>query len=72
MPNWINARYSFILCFVLLVLAYKALGNLKSANEKVILCIAAFIIFFAAVAEKFELEAYINSEKNLMIILNQI
>ena len=68
MPNWINARYSFILCFVLLVLAYKALGNLKSANEKVILCIAAFIIFFAAVAEKFELEAYINSEKKLLLL----
>ena len=68
MPNWINARYSFILCFVLLVLAYKALGNLKSANEKVILCIAAFIIFFAAIAEKFELESYINSEKKLLIL----
>ena len=68
MPNWINARYSFILCFVLLVLAYKALGNLKSANEKVILCIAAFIIFFAAVAEKFELEAYINSDKKLLLL----
>ena len=68
MPNWINARYSFILCFVLLVLAYKALGNLKSANEKVILCIAAFIIFFAAIAEKFEFESYINSEKKLLIL----
>lgn len=67
-PNWLNARYSFILCFLLLVLAYKAMGNLKSANEKVILCIAGFIIFFAAVAEKFELESYINSEKKLLLL----
>ena len=66
MPNWLNSRYSFILCFVLLVLAYKAFGNLKTVGEKFILGTAAFIIIFAAIAEKFEMESFITSDKKLL------
>jgi uncharacterized membrane protein YfhO len=55
-PNWLNARYSFIFCFVLLVVAYKAFGNIRTTSEKFILGTAAFIILFVAVAEKFEME----------------
>lgn len=66
MPNWLNGRYSFIFCFVLLVLAFKGLGNLRSAGEKFILGICAFIVLFVATAQKFELESYINSDKKLL------
>lgn len=66
MPNWLNTRYSFIFCFLLLVVAYKAFCNLSSVSERVILCIGAFIILFVAVAEKFEIESFINSEKKLL------
>ena len=44
MPNWLNSRYSFILCFVLLVIAYKAFGNIKEISEKFILGTAAFLL----------------------------
>ncbi|MBE6534859.1 MAG: hypothetical protein E7678_07865, partial [Ruminococcaceae bacterium] len=66
MPNWLNARYSFILCFILLVLAYKAFGNIKNVSEKFILGVCAFLVLFIAVAEKFEMESFINSEKKLL------
>lgn len=66
MPNWLNSRYSFLFIFILLILAYKAFGNLSSIGEKAILCITAFIVFFAAVAEKFELESYLPSDKKLL------
>ncbi|MBO7303140.1 MAG: YfhO family protein, partial [Clostridia bacterium] len=66
MPNWLNARYSFILCFVLLVIAYKAFGNLRETSEKFLLGTAAFIILFVAVAEKFQMESYLSSNKKLL------
>ncbi|MBP3370016.1 MAG: YfhO family protein [Clostridia bacterium] len=65
-PNWLNGRYSFLLCFVLLMLAYKAFGNLRQAGEKFLLVICALIVLFIAVAEKFELKSYINSDKKLL------
>lgn len=67
MPNWLNSRYSFLLVFVLLVIAYKAFGNLKSVGERVILAAAAFIVMFAAIAEKFEMESFIASNEKLPV-----
>ncbi len=67
-PNWLNGRYSFLFCFFVLVLAYKGFGNMRRVGEKFLLGIAAIIIFFVAVAEKFELEAYINSKDKLLTL----
>ena len=33
-PNWLNYRYSFMLCFFLLVLAYRAFGDLRRVSKK--------------------------------------
>lgn len=65
-PNWMNYRYSFMLCFFLLVLAYKGFGNLKSVGEKFILGISAFIILFVTVCDKLEFKSYIESKKSLL------
>lgn len=65
-PNWLNARYSFLFSFLLLIIAYKALGNLREVTEKVLLAICAFIILFIAVAQKYEFESYINSDSKLL------
>lgn len=65
-PNWLNGRYSFLFCFVLLVLAYKGFNNLKKVGDKAILAIGAFIVLFIAVAEKFELVSFINSKEQLL------
>ena len=66
MPNWLNARYSFMLCFVLLVIAYKAFGNMQRISEKFILGTAAFLVLFVAVAEKFEMPSFLTSDEKLL------
>ena len=68
MPNWLNTRYSFIFCFLILVIAYKAFCNLSSVSEKVILGISAFIVLFVAVAEKFEMDSFITSDNKLLTL----
>ncbi len=67
-PNWLNARYSFLLCFFLLVLAYKGFGNLRRVSEKTLLAISAFIVLFVAVCEKHTFEIYVESEEKLLTI----
>ena len=61
-PNWLNYRYSFMLCFFLLVLAYKGFGHLRTVGEKFILGISAFIILFVTVCDKLEFASYIESK----------
>ena len=66
-PNWLNHRYSFMLCFFLLVLAYKGMSALRSVSEKFILGICSFIILFVAIAEKQELDTYLVSDKKALL-----
>jgi len=66
LPNWLNYRYSFMLCFFLLVLAYKGFGNLRSVSEKFILGICAFIILFVTVCDKLKFESYVESNEALL------
>ena len=68
LPNWLNSRYSFLLIFVLLIIAYKAYGNLKSVGERVILAAAAIIIMFAAIAQKFEMDSFITTDGKLPVL----
>lgn len=42
-PNWLNYRYSFMLCFFLLVLACQAFSELDSVSSKSLLAISAGI-----------------------------
>lgn len=42
-PNWLNYRYSFMLCFFLLVLACRAFSEIQSVSSKAILAISAGI-----------------------------
>ncbi|MBQ8848827.1 MAG: YfhO family protein [Clostridia bacterium] len=65
-PNWLNYRYSFMLSFFLLVLAYKGFGNLRSVSEKFILGISAFIILFVTVCNKLEFETYVETNGKLL------
>lgn len=64
-PNWLNHRYSFMLCFVLLVLAYKGYANIRQCNEKFVLAICAFIVLFVAICQKMEFQTYVVSDKKL-------
>ena len=65
-PNWLNYRYSFMLTFFILVLAYKGFGNLRSVSDKFILGISALIILFATMCNKLEFETYVESNSMLL------
>lgn len=61
-PNWLNYRYSFMLSFLMIVMAYKGFNNLEGVSSKVHLTTAAFITMFLVVAQKYTFESY-NKEK---------
>lgn len=65
-PNWLNYRYSFMLSFFLLVLAYKGFGNLRSLSEKFLLGTSALIILFVTVCNKLEFETYVETGSKLL------
>ena len=52
-PNWLNYRYSFMLCFFLLVLAYRAFDQLLYTSRKALLGVVAFIGLYVVVLQKF-------------------
>ena len=52
-PNWLNYRYSFMLCFFLLVLAYRAFDRILYTSRKALLGVAAFIGLFVMILQKF-------------------
>ena len=67
-PNWLNHRYSFMLVFFLLTLAYKGISAIRGVSEKFILGVCAFIVLFVAVAQKQTLETYFESESKLLAL----
>ncbi len=69
-PNWLNYRYSFMLCFFLLVIAYKALLELSRTSSKSLLSIGSFLILAIGIVQKMDLETYIldNSDQKNAII----
>ncbi len=58
-PNWLNYRYSFMLCFFLVALAYKGMGQIRRASARTVGYIGAILILFLAVAQKFTYEAVV-------------
>ncbi len=64
-PNWLNHRYSFMFCFMMLVLGYKGFGNLRMCSEKFILAICAAIVLFVAICQKQTFESYVVSDEKL-------
>ncbi|MBE6652726.1 MAG: hypothetical protein E7610_04840 [Ruminococcaceae bacterium] len=52
-PNWLNYRYSFMLCFFLLVLAYRAFDRILYASRKALLGVVAFIGLYVVILQKF-------------------
>ncbi|MBE6662069.1 MAG: hypothetical protein E7606_02165 [Ruminococcaceae bacterium] len=58
-PNWLNYRYSFMLCFFLLTLAYKGLRELRTHSTKVLLAVGAALSLLIMVLQKFEYENFV-------------
>lgn len=53
-PNWLNYRYSFMLCFFLLVLAYRTYEHMEDNPPRVIVAVSAFLGLFLVIAQKME------------------
>ena len=64
-PNWLNYRYSFMLCFVLLVLAYQAICELDQVKTQWLFAIGCTIGLFVVFAEQFEYSSYVKAEGKL-------
>ena len=64
-PNWLNYRYSFMLCFFMLVISYKGLGNLKKVGEKFLFGIAMTLILFISIVQKMEFTSYVETKSKL-------
>ena len=64
-PNWLNYRYSFMLCFVLLVMAYQAICELESIKPQWLFAIGCSVGLFAIVAEQFNYPSYVKAEGKL-------
>ncbi|MBR4034345.1 MAG: YfhO family protein, partial [Clostridia bacterium] len=58
-PNWLNYRYSFMLCFILVVIAYKGMGQIRRASSRTVGFMGAMMILFLAIAQKFTYHAVV-------------
>lgn len=51
-PNWLNNRYSFMLCFFLITLAYRVFNVIETVNLKVLLTSSVIICLFIVFADR--------------------
>ncbi|MBE6596131.1 MAG: hypothetical protein E7641_00530 [Ruminococcaceae bacterium] len=65
-PNWLNTRYSFMFCFLLIVFAYKGFGNIRQISAKFLLAVFSFLVLFVAVCQKQEFETYVKTDSKLL------
>ena len=55
-PNWLNYRYSFILCFFVILLAYKGFERLRDIGYKKLIPVAATLSLILLILQKQEYE----------------
>ena len=65
-PNWLNYRYSFMLCFILIVMAYRAFGEIRKMDFKILFAIATAMAGFVIIAQPMTFESYVESSKKLL------
>ena len=65
-PNWLNYRYSFMLTFLLVAMAYKGFSSIEKVSGKVHFTTAAIITLFVVVAQKYTFQSY-NKEKGAQL-----
>lgn len=58
-PNWLNYRYSFMLSFFLLTLAYEGFLEIRRVRSGVMFCSSAVIVALLAVAQRSEFSTFI-------------
>jgi len=52
-PQWLNNRYSFMFCFLLITFAFKGFEHIEHIGKQSVACVTAFIVLFVAVLQSF-------------------
>lgn len=56
-PNWLNYRYSYMLCFFILVLSFKVFERIREINYKAVLTVCAICAALLLVVQKLDYES---------------
>ena len=62
-PNWLNYRYSFMVCFLLLVMAYKAMQVITRVRSTYVLAVGGVLGLAVVILSKFEYENFVLDDK---------
>ena len=65
-PNWLNYRYSFMLCFFLLTMAHKGLCGLRRQRASTIFFTGALLCTVVVILQKFEYENFVLEKYGLV------
>lgn len=55
-PNWLNYRYSFMLCFIMVLLAYKAFERIREIGYRKVLAVCGTLALILIILQKLEYE----------------
>lgn len=55
-PNWLNYRYSFMLCFIMVLLAYKAFERIREIGYRKVIAVCGVLALILIVLQKFDYE----------------
>ena len=55
-PNWLNYRYSFMFCFVIIVMAYRVFEHIEEINFGIVLGVGAALLLLTLILQKLEYE----------------
>ncbi len=61
-PNWLNYRYSFMLCFFLCVLACRAFADFERISLKVTLATGGFLALICVMLQKYSDDKYVKPD----------
>lgn len=64
-PNWLNYRYSFMLCFFLLLLAYKGMLGIRRQKATTVFTVGTVLMFAVIILQQFEYENFVLDEYGL-------
>ncbi|MBQ7829570.1 MAG: YfhO family protein [Clostridia bacterium] len=53
-PQWLNARFSFMLCFFLIFLAFRAFEQIRSIGAASVAAVAAIVFFYVIILQNSE------------------
>ncbi len=66
-PNWLNYRYSFILCFFMIFAAYRAFCHIKEVEMKTIVTVVGFWVVLLLILQKLDTYTWISDYETVWL-----